>query len=81
MVSKEEAVAKLPRRYDPLVVRGEPHELYRALEDELIVSLPLIPHHEDCEVKTEYHDPDAKPEDDRKVNPFSMLAQLKGNKH
>ena len=26
-------------------------------------------------------DPDAKPEDDLKENPFSVLAQLKGDKH
>ncbi|WP_207061123.1 YceD family protein [Motiliproteus sp. SC1-56] len=81
MVSSEEAASKLPRRYDPLVTQGDPQELYRALEDELILSLPLIAHHDDCEVKTEYRDPDAKPEDDDKVNPFSVLAQLKGDKH
>ncbi|MCW8884452.1 MAG: YceD family protein [Motiliproteus sp.] len=80
IVRDDEAAQMLPRRYDPLVVDHE-LDVSEAIEEELILTLPLIATHEDCEVKTDFRDPDAKPEGDDKPNPFSVLAQLKGNKH
>ncbi len=80
LVRDDEAAGMLPGRYDPLIVTQE-LELNQAIEEELILTLPLIATHQDCEVKTEYSDPDAKPEGDDKPNPFSVLAQLKGNNH
>ncbi len=82
VVRDDEAAQMLPRRYDPLVVSGDELEVQQAIEDELILTLPQIATHRDCVVRTDYGDPDAKPQgDDNKENPFSVLAQLKGNKH
>ena len=81
IVKNDEAAEVLPKRYDPLIVVDNALDVNQAIEDELILSLPLIPTHEDCEVKTEFMDPNAKPEDDSKENPFGILAQLKGYKH
>ena len=80
IVRDDEAAQMLPKRYDPLVVEHE-LDLSEIIEEELILTLPLIATHQDCVVKTDYRDPDAKPEGDDKPNPFSVLAQLKGNKH
>ena len=80
IVRDDEAAQMLPRRYDPLVAEHE-LDLAETIEEELILTLPLIATHQDCVVKTDYRDPDAKPEGDDKPNPFSVLAQLKGDKH
>ena len=81
IVRDDEAAQMLPRRYDPLVVNDNALDVSQAIEDELILTLPLIATHEDCVVKTDFLDPNAKPEDGDKENPFNVLAQLKGNKH
>lgn len=80
IVRDDEAASMLPGRYDPLIVAKE-IDIKQAIEEELILTLPLIATHQDCSVKTEYRDPEAKPEGDDKPNPFSVLAQLKGEKH
>ncbi|MEH6627685.1 MAG: YceD family protein [Motiliproteus sp.] len=80
LVRDDKAASMLPGRYDPLIFTKE-LEVKEAIEEELILTLPLIAVHQDCAVKTEYRDPSAKSEGDDKPNPFSVLAQLKGNKH
>lgn len=46
------------------------------LEDELLLSLPLSLHHEDCEMLIQNEEIESEP----KENPFAILAQLKGDK-
>lgn len=77
----EEKAKQLPRYYDPLIVEDEEIELLDVVEEELILSLPLVPYHANCSVQTEFGDADVaeKPEIE-KPNPFSVLAQLKASK-
>lgn len=77
----EERAMQLPRYYDPLIVEDEEIELLDVVEEELILSLPLVPYHADCSVQTEFGDAEVaeKPEIE-KPNPFSVLAQLKASK-
>ncbi|MFP8968395.1 YceD family protein [Pokkaliibacter sp. CJK22405] len=78
IVWHEEAAENLPSHYDPMIVSEETAEILPVLEDELIISLPIVPVHEDCTVQTEFSDPDEPILDDRPAsNPFDVLAQLK----
>lgn len=81
IVSDEEDAKNLPQRYDPLLIESEFFDPASAVEDELILTLPIVPLHDDCEVKKSYGDEQQAAEDDKKENPFSILAQLKGKKH
>lgn len=81
IVADEEAAKNLPRHYDPLIVEADYFDPASAVEDELILSLPIMPTHDDCEVQTEFADDQDEAEGEQKDNPFSILAQLKGNKH
>lgn len=82
----EEQAKQLPRRYDPLILEEEEIELFPVLEEELILSLPMVPYHQDCSVQTSFGDADGATQSDAsdkasdKTNPFSVLAQLKANK-
>lgn len=77
-----EAARQLPGHYDPWVLDEDGKQnLHQAVEEELILSLPLIPQHEDCVIKTEYRDPDAPvASEEKKPNPFAVLAKLKEDK-
>ncbi len=83
MVYSDEAARALPKRYDPLLIsEDEKLDIYQLIEDELLLNLPLIAHHDDCVVKTSYGDEAV--EESAKAdqnNPFSVLAQLKAGKH
>jgi uncharacterized protein len=81
IVADDEAAKQLPRYYDPNVVDGPKQDLYQLIEEELILTLPLIAQHQDCVVKTEYGEIADSPSDSEKDNPFNVLAQLKANKH
>lgn len=78
VVLNEEQAKNLPRNYDPLLVE-EGVELASLVQEELILSLPAVAYHENCEVQTTFGDlndtTQARQED--KPNPFSVLADLK----
>jgi uncharacterized protein len=77
----EEKAKQLPRYYDPLIVEDEEIELLQVVEEELILSLPLVPYHADCSIQTRFGDEDVAEEPTiEKPNPFSVLAQLKADK-
>ncbi|SEF93252.1 YceD family protein [Marinobacterium lutimaris] len=79
VVLNEEQAKNLPRYYDPLIVEAEDIELLSLIEDELILSLPLVSYHEDCTIQTSFGEAgEAEPEEESKPNPFSVLAALKG---
>lgn len=78
VVLNDEQARDLPRHYDPLLVEDEEVELLSVIEDELILSLPSVPMHDSCTVRTRFGDePDAAHAQQDKPNPFSVLAQLK----
>jgi len=82
----EEKAKLLPRHYDPLIVEDEEIELFPVIEEELILSLPMVPYHQDCSIQTSFGDGDKAVDAGEtestpdKPNPFSVLAQLKANK-
>lgn len=78
----EERAKQLPSYYDPLIVEEDEANLLDIVEEELILSLPLVPYHDDCSVQTTFGDSSTteKSEQNTTPNPFSILAQLKGNK-
>ena len=77
VVLNDEQARNLPKYYDPLLVEEEDVELLPIVEDELILSLPSVPKHADCTVKTSWGDSETVHLQQKKPNPFSVLASLK----
>jgi len=74
----DEQAKHLPRNYDPLIIETDEIELLPIIEDELMLSLPLVPYHDDCSIQTSFGDAEtARTQEATKPNPFSVLAQLK----
>lgn len=76
LVYSDEQAKKLPDDYDPLFVE-EDIALVDVIEDELILSLPLVPTHEDCSVQTTWGEAQLTTQPQEKPNPFNVLASLK----
>ena len=87
-VLSDDQAKSLPEDYDPLMLQEEPMALLPLLEEELLLSLPLVAYHppEACQVQqsftteseAEARSSAAKAEEERKrQNPFSVLAGLK----
>ena len=77
-----EQAEQMPDRYDAFEVENEQVCIREIIEDELLLSLPLVPMHaeSDCVIKTEFGEGiivEAEPE---KENPFAVLASLKSDK-
>lgn len=77
VVLTDEQAQNLPRYYDPLIMETDEIELLPIIEDELMLSLPLVPFHDDCSIQTSFGDAEAARAQEDKPNPFSVLAQLK----
>ena len=82
LVRSMEQAEALPSHYEPLLLDGEPLFLRDVIEDELLLTLPIIPRHEEAEcsvtadaLRTKDLQTDADRTD--KPNPFSVLANLK----
>lgn len=80
VVLNEEQAELLPADLDPLIVEDE-LKLYELIEDELILALPIVPVHDQCDLPA-----GALPEEDqamestKRENPFAILASLKKDK-
>jgi uncharacterized protein len=81
VVATEALAERLPESYDPLVDGGQPVSTRDMVEDELLLSLPLVPMHpaEQCPAARQ---PPAdgeseQPERPARENPFAVLAELK----
>lgn len=77
----EDAAKALPGYYDPLLLSEPEIELWPLVEQELMLSLPIVATHpeNECEIDTSYQDKDAELQQD-KPNPFAVLAKLKNQK-
>ena len=78
LVFSEEAAKQLPRHYDPLILDGPELDVWAVIEDELMLSLPIVAYHpaEQCESSGRYtsgEEISVEPAD----NPFAVLASLK----
>jgi DUF177 domain-containing protein len=76
VVWKEDRVDVLPKRYDPWLIDSDTADLYGLVEDEILLSLPIVAYHEEnaCPGKGRYSTGEF---DDDASNPFGVLAQLK----
>lgn len=77
----EDAVKALPGYYDPLLLEAPEIELWPLIEQELLLSLPIVAKHPEgeCSVDSSYQAKDEQLEQD-KPNPFAVLAELKNQK-
>jgi uncharacterized protein len=81
-VHGEEEAELLPEAYDPIQPSDEDCVDLKALvEEELILSLPVVAVHEpeDCAADTSHYEGMAEPEKGGKPNPFAVLEQLKSD--
>lgn len=81
IVSTDAEAEKLPKGYDPLIVKDGILSLQTIIEDELIIGLPIVPVHpaDDCPIKMPYV-LDVEAEAD-KNNPFKVIELLRTKNH
>ncbi|MGE0081626.1 MAG: YceD family protein [Thiohalomonadaceae bacterium] len=79
VVAHESLAERLPDHYEPLVVGEEPIFLRDIVEDELILSLPIVPKHPEGQCPAGKGG-DENPEETRRDNPFAALKVLKTKK-
>ncbi len=82
MVTSQGEAEMLPSDYEPLLVGDEPLYLQDLVEDELLLSLPIVPRHptDECPAGgAAQRSGDEMPQQDEKPkdNPFAKLADLK----
>ncbi len=66
----------LPDSYEPLLLEQGKIPLSDIVQEELLLAVPTIPQHEQCEVSVA-KDNKPKPEVSGRPNPFAVLAKLK----
>ena len=77
LLRDESAAGTLPDCYEPLVVTAEPAYIADIISDEVLLALPIVPLHEDsdaCHAHIKAYKP---PQNEQRVNPFAVLAELK----
>ena len=81
MLWNDDQAAQLPKSWDPWVVGEGQIDLYPVLEDELILSLPIVAYHNYQCVENEFYESGADPMATKgaaiEPNPFQVLEQLK----
>ena len=80
LVWDEEGAARLSKDFEPWIVADESAPLSELVEDELLLVLPYISHHEDGECQGASSFSTGEVEEEQTPNPFQVLAKLKGNK-
>ena len=85
VATEDIAMAEDDQSEEDLLVM-EPHfDLLALLEDELLMAIPLVPMHEQCPVTpgfsaVEDAQSEVEPAENKKPNPFAVLAKLKQDK-
>lgn len=77
LVPDQESARRLPERYEPLLLTGEPALLADVISDEVLLALPIVSLHDATD---ECRGPLADyktPESEQRENPFAVLEQLK----
>jgi uncharacterized protein len=75
IASSEQQADELPVEYDPWIVNGERMELVELIDNELMLNLPIIAYHPDCEIQAGYGDK-IELKVYTQANPFGVLAHL-----
>ena len=73
MALSEEEIERLPRHYEPLLLTTEQVSLLTLIEDEVLLSVPMVPVHEDDACQASGLIEGSKPE---RENPFAELKKL-----
>jgi len=79
VVREGDSDRSLPKGYDALEVGEEPLDVLTMVEDELLLSLPIVPLHDAkvCQQPAGQDEPEPNENEVSRSNPFSVLAQLK----
>lgn len=79
VATEELAAVEDEESEEDVLVLSRDFNLLDLIEDELLMSLPVVPKHEVCpiSVKLQAADPDFVDEPTEKPNPFALLEQLK----
>jgi len=82
IVSGEKEAEQLPSRYDPAIVSDGMLNMPEVVEDELIVSLPLVPMHnpKQCQVKLPLVAGSDRQSESEKENPFKVIELLRSKR-
>ncbi|MCR8921949.1 YceD family protein [Dasania sp. GY-MA-18] len=84
IVWTDDQAKQLPKTLDPLIVGEELTDLAEIVEEELILSLPIVSYHEldSCkQVTRSFGEAEAAPvKEEPKDNPFKVLEQLRSDK-
>jgi uncharacterized protein len=82
ILESEAEADELPDYYDPVVVEDGTLVVQDLIEDELIISLPIVPMHDlaDCKVKTPNISIDSENDFEEKNNPFKVIEILKAKR-
>jgi uncharacterized protein len=81
---KEEHAERLPKHYEPWIIGEGQTDIYQIIEDELLLSLPIVSYHkEECVPHAYFSSGEAEAEKviaetAAETNPFQVLEQLKG---
>ena len=81
-VNDEAAAALLPEHYEPVVLTDEQCSPLEMVEEELLLSIPVVPvhHDKDCALGRDQAYYDAEPALPDRQRPFEVLSQLTGKK-
>lgn len=75
----EEALEELPVHLEPFLLEEEEIPLADLLEQELILAMPIVAYHPECEHAPYQAGDEVEAAQEEKPNPFKVLEQLKGN--
>ena len=81
IVHTEEEADRLPNRYDPLIVSDGALVISDMIEEELIISLPLVPMHntKDCNAEV-FHESSAHEVSVERASPFKVIESLRSKR-
>lgn len=66
----------VPESYEPVLMDSNEVNLLQALEDELLLSLPMFAYHQDEQCNSRLNEMNESVEDQSKVSPFAVLGDL-----
>ncbi|MBU6954342.1 YceD family protein [Hahella sp. HN01] len=75
-LGSESELDQLPRSYEPVLMEGSEVNLLQAIEDELLLSLPMFAYHEDEHCSGELNEIKGQASETKADNPFSVLGDL-----
>lgn len=85
IVWSEEKAENLPKRFDPWIIEEGRTDIYSIIEDELLLSLPIVSYHsEECVPAKLFSSSDDRVAEaieaaEKESSPFQVLEQLKGS--